>query len=237
VTDTRTRNVIVALPDGTAADWLRVSQILAWHGHPACIPLTAFPVRHHRLLGLITRWSTRHLMDPARHHGSVTRAAGGRLSRLDLARLVIQARNDAAARWQTWNAFVARTTPTARPWETFATDSQKDPDAQRDDKARRTFETQPRVLSMLAYNSYPAAPHHLDPDELTAYQAGEAVYVALHWQQAITGDALVTPDGQFLEPQSPSLADRLRYLADATRVIYGLNPHQHLVSVQAAPAP
>jgi hypothetical protein len=237
VSDTRTRTVIVALPEGTRADWLRIAQILAWHSRPACVPYAAFPVRRGRLAGWISRWFARGLLDAVRRHGGVTHAAGGRRSRLDLPKLAASARDSAAARWWTWNAHVARATKAAQPWEHFLAEHLRDPGKLPLDEARRRFEAQPRVLAMLAYNSYPAAPHHLDPDELAAYQAGEAVYVALHWQHALTGDALVTPDGHLLQPASTTLADRLRYLADATRIVHTLTPRQHLVAVKAAPAP
>jgi hypothetical protein len=84
VSDTRTRTVIVALPEGTSADWLHVSQILTWHARPACVPYPAFPVRRGGLLGWITRWARRNLLDPVRRGDGVLHAAGGPVSRLDL---------------------------------------------------------------------------------------------------------------------------------------------------------
>jgi hypothetical protein len=237
VSETSTRTVIVALPDGTQADWLYLGQVLAWHGHPAAVPHVVFPVRRRRLLGWATRWSARHLLDPVRRRGFVTRAAGGRRSRLDLPRLATLTRNQATARWWTWHGHVARTTPQAKPWEHYLAEHLRDPDKLPLPEARRRFEAQPRVLAMLAYNSYPAAPHALDPEDLAAFQAGEAVYVALHWQHALTGDALITPDGQLLQPASAALADRLRYHADAGRVLATLPGRHHLAAVKAAPAP
>jgi hypothetical protein len=106
----------------------------------------------------------------------------------------------------------------------------RDPDKLQLAEARRRFEAQPRVLAMLAYNSYPAAPWQLDVNDLAAFQAGEAVYVALHWQHALTGDAFITADGHLLEPASPTLADRLRYHADAGRVLAALSGRQHLAA-------
>jgi hypothetical protein len=236
--DTQTRTVIVALPDGTRADWPRVTQILTWLKLPACVPATAFPVRNRGLRGWFTRWSARHLVDAVRRCGSVTHAAGGRLSRIDLHTLATSARDQATARWRTWHAYIARTTPPALPWEEFLATERRDPKRKVTlQEARARFEAQPRVLAMLAYNSYPAAPYQWDLDELAALQAGEAVYVALHWQQAITGDAVVTPEGRLIEPASPSLADQLRYLSEATRVIHSLNRSQHLIAVKAAAAP
>jgi hypothetical protein len=236
-TRTRTRTVIVALPDGTGADWLHVVQVLAWHDRPAVVPFVAFPVRRRRLLGWVSRWTARQLLDPVRRRGAVTGAAGGRLSRLDLPRLASDARDHAAACWRAWQAHIAGATPAAKPWEHYRAEHQQAPSKLPLDQARRRFEAQPRVLAMLAYNSYPAAPHTFDVDDLAAFQAGEAVYVALAWQHALTGDALITPDGQLLEPASGTLADRLRYHADAARILTGLTRTQHLVAVKAAPAP
>ena len=45
MSDTRTRTVIVALPDGTRADWLHLAGVLTWHGRPAAVPYATFPVR------------------------------------------------------------------------------------------------------------------------------------------------------------------------------------------------
>lgn len=237
MSDPCTRTVIVALPDGIRADWLHLGQVLAWHAHPAAVPHVMFPVRRRRLLGWATRWNARHLLDPVRRRGAVTHAAGGPRARLGLPCLAAAARDQAAARWRTWHAHTARTTPAARCWETFLADHHRDPNKLPLPEARRRFEAQPRVLAMLAYNSYPAAPHRLDPDDLAAFQAGEAVYVAVHWQHALTGDALITPDGHLLQPATPSPADRLRYHADAHRVLAALTRRQHLAAVKAAPAP
>jgi len=235
--DSSTRTVIVALPEDAPADWLRIADILSWKGYLACFPYAAFLVRRGRLLGWISRWFTRDLLDAERRHGGVIRAAGGRLSRLDLPRLAATARDEAFARWWAWHDHVASKTPVARSWEDFLAEHHTNPDTLSEATARIRFEGQPRVLAMLAYNSYPAAPHHFDPYRLDEYQGGEAVYLALYWQQAITGDALITPDGRLLEPASERIADRLRYLADASRVVHALQPHQHLVAVKAGQAP
>jgi hypothetical protein len=237
VSDTRTQTVLLALPPGQPASWLHIQQILTWQHRPAAVPYTVFPVRRRRLIGWVTRWTARHLLDPLRHHGAVTTAAGGRLSRLDLPALANAARAQAAARWWTWHAHIARTTPGAKPWEQYQAEHQRDPSKLPLAEARRRFEAQPRVLAMLAHNAYPAVPHTLDVDDLAALQAGEAVYVALHWQHALTGDALITPDGHLLQPATGSLADRLRYHAAAARVLAALSGSQQLVAVRAAPVP
>ena len=239
MSDTQTRTVIVALSEDEKADWLRITQILGWHRLLACVPVTAFPVRSRGLLAWVCSWLSFALLEAIPSYGRVTHAAGGRISRLDLIGLATQARDQAYARYRTWYEFIARTTPPADTWEyMLAANQQQDPKTRVAHQDLRTaFEAQPRVMAMLAYNSYPAVPYQWDLDDLAALQAGEAVYVALHWQEALTGDAVVTPEGRLIEPASRSLADRLRYLADATRVIHGLSPRQYLVAVTAAPAP
>ena len=239
MSDQQTRTVIVALPEGTSPTWWRVAQILAWVKLPAHVPVTVFPVRRSGLRGWISRWLSRHLLDAVRSHGAVTHAAGGQVSRLDLTGLATSTRLAATARWQLWNWQIARNTPVARTWEQMLADNDKQDPKKRlsSDELREQFDQQPRILAMLAFNSYPAAPYQWDLDDLAAFQAGEAVYVALHWQEALVGDAVITPRGELIEPASSSLADRLRYLADATRVIHDLTPRQHLVAVKAAPAP
>lgn len=236
--DPRTRTVIVVLPPGQRADWLKVTAILSFVGLPACLPVPAFAVRRRGLHTWFTRWTSRHLVDAVRRHGRITHAAGGRVCRLDLTGTATNDRHQACARWRTWDQYIARTTPPALPWDEFLARERRTAKGAVDvSKTRSRFEAQHRVLAMLAYNSYPAAPYRWDLDELAALQAGEAVYVALHWQRGIIGDALVTPDGRLLQPASDSLADQLRYLVDATQVIHSLAPGQHVIAVRAAPMP
>jgi hypothetical protein len=67
---------------------------------------------------------------------------------------------------------------------------------------------------------------------LDAYQAGEATYTVVHWQHAIAADALITDDGRLLHPASASLADRLRYLAEAGAYLRGLSRRHQLLAVK-----
>lgn len=227
--------VVIALPAGAAPTWVQVSRILQWHGITAALPVPQFPVRHHGLPGLVTRWTRAGLLAPVRHHGVVRRAGGGRLARLDLHHVVEVARRDATARWWQWKQHIADTTPQARGWEQFLAEHRAGRVSW--EEAARRFHAQPRVLAMLAYNSYPYAPCHLAVDELAAYQAGLTVYTALHWQRPLIGDALVTPWGQLLRPASGSVAAKLRYLTTATQVVHRLTPTDHLIAVHAALPP
>lgn len=233
---TSARTVIVCMPADTPIDWFSASEILDWHDLPAGTPRTMFPVRRSRIVGWVSRWSARHLVHVTRRFGAVMWAAGGRKSRLDLTAAVTQANAAAVYRWRTW-AQVVRATPLARPWADFLAQHTANPGKVSLEEARRRFEEQPRVLAMLAYNTHPSSRGDLDPYELDAYQAGEATYTVVHWQQAITGDALVTDDGRLLEPASGSLADKLRYLAEAGAYLYRLRRSHQILAVTVAAQP
>jgi hypothetical protein len=228
--------VVLPLPAGTDPTWARVSEILRWHHITAALPLAAFPIR--RRTGVQTRWSARGLLAPVRHHGLVTHATGGPMARLDLHHLTCTATANATARWWAWTQHIAATTPPAKQWQHFLTEHRNAPAKVSLAEATRRYGAQPRVLAMLAYNSYPYAPHRFALDDLDAYQAGLTVYVALHWQHPLVADALITRWGQLLQPATTTVADRLQYLTTATQVIHQLDPRDHLVAVRAAiPAP
>jgi hypothetical protein len=165
-----------------------------------------------------------------RRRGAVTRAAGGRRSRFDLTGAAVTANTEAAARWRTW-AQVVRDTPPARSWAEFLAAYTADPKKLSMEEAVRRFEVQPRVLAMLAYNAHPVARHRLDPYDLEAYQAGEATYTVAHRQHAIAADAKITDHRRLLQPASASLADRLRYLAEAGAYLRGLSRRHQLLAV------
>jgi hypothetical protein len=230
------RTVIVCMPADTPIDWFSASEILDWHHLPAGTPRTMFPVRRRRIIGWFSRWSARHLVQATRRFGAVAFAAGGRKSRLDLTAAVTAANAAAVYRWRTW-AQVVRTTPAAKPWGDYLAQHTANPTKVTLEEARRRFEEQPRVLAMLSYNSHPSARVDLDPYELDAYQAGEATYTVVHWQQAITGDAVVTDDGRLLEPASGSLADKLRFLAEAAAYLRKLRRSHQILAVTVGAQP
>jgi hypothetical protein len=230
------RTVIVCMPADRDLDWFSASEILDWHKLPAGTPYTIFPVRRGRIVGWVSRWSGRNLVQAVRRFGAVTYAAGGRKSRLDLTAAVTRANTAAVYRWRTW-AQVVRTTPVARSWGDFLAQHKANPTKVTVEEAKRRFEEQPRVLAMLSYNSHPMSRVQLDPQELDAYQAGEATYAVVHWQQAITGDAVVTDDGRLLEPTSGSLADKLRYLAEAGAYLNKLRRSHQILAVTVGAQP
>jgi hypothetical protein len=225
------RTAIVCLPAGETADWFSASEYLDWHNLPAGTPNPIFPVRRRKILGWITRWSTKDLIGTIHRHGAVTHAAGGRRGRLDLNTLVHQTAAVANYRWKIWS-HVVRYTQAATPISDFIAQHTTNPDKISHEEAIRRFETQPRVLAMLAYTGRTVSRINLDPYELEAYQAGEATYTALHWQQAVCGDLLMTEDGRLLQPVTPTLASKLKYLAEASEYLYRFNRHQHLIAVK-----
>jgi hypothetical protein len=230
------RTVIVCMPADRVIDWFSASEILDWHKLPAGTPHPMFPVRRPRLIGWFSRWSARHLVQAVRRFGAVTHAAGGRKSRLDLTAAVTRANTAAVSRWRTW-AQVVRTTPAARTWGDFLAQHKANPAKVSLEEATRRFEEQPPVLAMLSYNSHPMSRVELDPYELDAYQAGEATYAVVHWQQAITGDAVVTDDGRLLEPTSGSLAGRLRFLTEAGAYLNRLRRSHQILAVTVGAQP
>jgi hypothetical protein len=132
---------------------------------------------------------------------------------------------------------VVGNTPVAKTWGDFLAQHKANPTKVTVEEARRRFEEQPRVLAMLSYNSHPMSRVELDPYELDAYQAGEATYTVVHWQQAITGDVVVTDDGRLIEPASGSLADKLRFLADASAYLHKLRRSHQILAVTVAAQP
>jgi hypothetical protein len=230
-TATPTRTVVVCLPAGTPADWYTVSELVDQHLAGAGVPVHRYPVRHRRLTGLVTRWFGYHLLHPYRRFGAVAYAAGGTVGRLDLTRVVSYASLAATARWRAWHHQVARSTPPARPWEEFLAAHKANPKKVSFADARRRFEAQPRVLAMLSLSALPNAPYVFDPYELGAYQAGEAAYACLYWRTALAGDALITAEGQLLQPAGPTLADRMRYLQQAATYIHRLRRRHQMYAL------
>ncbi|MGJ3224043.1 hypothetical protein ACQEUV_01470 [Micromonospora aurantiaca (nom. illeg.)] len=218
--------VTVCFAPGEDADWFTASEKVNDLLHANGTPARRYHVRHRRLIGWLTRFLGYYLLDAARRFGAVTMAAGGRKGRLDLTGTAAKAAHHAALRWRAWNTHIAATTRPARPFEDYLAHHHADPTKVSLAEARRRFEQQPRVLAMLA--------HHLDPYELSLYQAGEATYAGLHWRIALIGDALITTDGRLLTPASDSVADRFRFLNEACAYLRGLRSSARLCAVAIA---
>lgn len=222
--------VTVCFNPGDDADWFaaseKVNDLMSASGTPA----RRFRVRHRRFIGWLTRFFGYYLLDAVRKFGSITIAAGGRKSRLDLPGMSQVAANEAIARWRAWNTHIKATTPNARTWEDFLAQHKAAPAKVTLAEARRRFEEQPRVTAMLEYGIGQV----FDPYELSAYQAGEATYAGLHWRVALIGDALITTDGRILRAASGSLADRLRFLNEACMYLRTLSNRARLCAVTIA---
>lgn len=222
--------VTVCFAPGDDADWFSASEKVDDLLHAQATPTRRLHVRRRTLIGWITRWLDYQLVDAARQFGAITKAAGGRKSRLDLNGTATIAATHARLRWHAWNQHMNATKATsrdARTWEDFQALHHTDPDKLSLHEARRRFEQQPRILAMLAY----AGPHEFDPYELAAYQAGEHTYAGLHWRTAIVGDLLITTDSRLLKPASDTLADRMRFLNQAIKYLRSLTPSAYLCTV------
>ncbi|MBB5874620.1 hypothetical protein F4553_008054 [Allocatelliglobosispora scoriae] len=223
--------VIICFPAGAEpgpADAVdRLQRLLHFGGHLQ----PRFRIRRAALTGWVSRWSARHLLETRRRNGAVRFAAGGRVGRLDLTATVAAAHAEGTAVWREWDRTVAKGTLRARVWQEFLDRHLADPKALTRTAARRAFEAQPRVVAMIASHGNPAAALRFDPDELEAFQAGEHAFVAVRWQHAITGDALITADGQVLAPVTGSLADRIRYQQRAAAYIQQVKSREYLVAV------
>ncbi|GAA1370291.1 hypothetical protein [Catellatospora chokoriensis] len=227
-----TRTVIVCISASLQEpDWFTASEIVADKLGTAGVPTQRYRVRHRRIVGLVTRWMTGRLVNATRRFGVVRTATGGRLSRLDLSGLALAAAAHAHARWLAWDFHIRRTTPQAKPWEHYLALQRKDPKKLTLTDAKRQFEEQPRVVAMIGLSDHRTAPHQFDPDELAAYQAGQHAYTAMSWQQAIAGHVLITAEGQVLKPASDSMADRLRYLQQASQYVHAMKADQYLVAL------
>jgi hypothetical protein len=228
-TTTKPRTLIVCLPAGTA-DVVTATAAVA--DHVDGIPQLAlrFPVRHRWLIGWVTRWLTYWLVGARRRSGVVTWAAGGRISRLNLTGATGNAYLAAAARWAYWKQVTAGTRE-ASPWEHFLRRHRADPKAMSLDEARRRFLAQPRIQAMQIANAVPGRHHHLDPDEVDAYQAGHHAYTTRHQLAAVAGDAMLTTDGQFLQPASEAFTDVIAYLNQAAGHVHRLGRRQQLVAM------
>ena len=221
------RVVTVCFAPGTDADWFSASEAVNDKLNANGTPDRRYHVKHRGLVGWFTRWFGYFLLDAVRRFGAYTLAAGGRKGRLDLNATAARAANEAVLRWRAFNTHIAATTRPARTWEDFLAQHHADPAKVSINEARRRFEQQPRILAMLAY----AGAHTFDPYELAAYQAGEHAYAGLHWRIALVGDALITTDGRLMEPASPSMADRLRFLNDACAYLRSLRSDARLCAV------
>lgn len=217
------RTIIVCLPTNDPSDWAIALAAVDCHtSGPSTAGPARFPVRHRRLTGLVTRFTTRHLLGAERRFGMVTYATGGRRSRLNLRAAQHTAWYQAWTRWATWRQ-VTSGLRQASPWEQFRRRHLADPDKFPMEQARAQFLAQPMIAAMLAFNANPANRQELDVYEVDAYLAGAHAYATRHMLAAVCGEAMLTTEGRWLEPDSDSFADICAYLKQAADHIHRLS--------------
>jgi hypothetical protein len=232
----RQRRLVVVLPQDYTLAWSTVRQLLVPHGYLDTLPVRAYPILPPGRFAGVRPRRERDLLDVGAADGIVV-AAGGRLSRLDLRQAANRAYGVGRAQWWTWKRQVMRNRLPIRTWESFLAEHDEHPDRLSMAQARQRFESQPRVLAMLALDTHPVEEFRVDPYELEAFQAGELVYATLCWQRALVGDALLGPDGVLHAPATPALADRLHHLRDASALLHALRPDRAVVAVTTTMTP
>ncbi len=176
-------------------------------------------------------WQRRALINVRRgRKGTPTICAGAPISHLDLTLMRNAAAFHAGLRWQQWSQAVAGTRA-AQPWHVIEAQHRADPAKLSLEQARKRFDDQPRINAMRLHNAAnPTAPQ-LDVHEVEVYQAGYQAYQHYHAMTALCGDAMMPTAGDRLQPASDSLADRINYLATATRLLDSLPGPQRIAAV------
>jgi hypothetical protein len=220
------RTMIVCIPDGVTPQMLTT----AHPAHPAFDDTTTFSTRFWATPKL-RLWHRRQLINVRRgRKGTPTGCAGGRLSHLNLTLMRNTAGFHAGMRWQQWHQAVTGTRP-ARPWHEFAAEHRANPAKVRLDEARTRFFAQSRINAMRAYTAANPAAVPLDPYEVEMYQAGQQAYQHYHAMYVICADAIMPLSGDRIQPASDSLADRLTYLHQVTRLLHNLAATQRIAAI------
>jgi hypothetical protein len=227
---TEPRTIIICLPTSSGSDYATVVQAVTGRIIAPTILTATFPVRHRRLSGVITRWSSRHLIGAQRRRGVVHHAAGGRLARLHLRQAGHLAWYEAATRWGIWRQ-VTTGLRQASPWEMFLRRHEADPDKLSLTQARQQYLAQPMISAMLAHNADPTSRCQLDPYELDAYLAGASAYATRHMLAATCGQAMLTADGRWLQPDSGCFADVCAYLKAAAAHLHQLHTSATVLAI------
>jgi hypothetical protein len=221
------RTVLVCFDPSEKPDWFSASERVDDHLQVNGTPVMRFQVRQVSWWKWWLRNRVKSLLN-VRGYGGGQWCSGGQVGLLDLNATIAVAIGDATARYREWKRTIERTTPAARPWSDFLAQHEKDPKKVSWEEARRRFENQPRVIAMLASTGT----YEFDPYELELYQASEDTYVSLFWQTALVGDALITAEGKLVQPASPSMADRARYLRQAGAYVKNLSADHGMCMVK-----
>jgi len=234
------RQVVAVLPPRSPLDPHVVDTLVAPHVNGPYVLTPVIPVhraRRRSLARLCRVGADEDLLQPRRCPDGTLLVAAGRLTHLDLPRLARAALAVAQQRWWTWKHLVADGTPLAVDWQSLLAQHEHDPRRLPLHEARRRYEAQPRVTTMLALRSAHAQLSWMDPDELPSFQAGQTLYCTLAWQQALVGRTLVLADATehghdvAYRPRSGSLTDRIGYLRACMDVLAALPADRAIATV------
>jgi hypothetical protein len=221
-TDPTIRIMIVCVPEGLPGEVFDRRQLDRQFGVQGSIVQRFWAKQPCR------RWHRPHLVDPRK--GQPTPCAGGPLRLLDLDALRRAYGLGAAIRHQTFTT-VVRGTRDARPWVAFVQKHSDDPSKYPRDAAEADFNNQPRVLAIRAHNAVTYTTGQLDVHELEMFQAGPVAYQNYQYLTAVVADAVLTPDGERMQPATARMADRLTYLQQANRHLDTLDEDSRIIAV------
>lgn len=173
-------------------------------------------------------WQRRELFAPRK--GRPVYCAGGPVKLLDLQAMRHAAGVGAGIRHQLWQRIVHGTRP-AQPWTQFHTRHLADPAKYPYERAEADYFNQPRVNAMRMHNAASYGANQVNVAELEMFQAGAMAYQHYSATTAVLGDALLTPDGHKLAPESDALCHRVTYLERAGRYLDTVEADQRLLAV------
>ncbi len=216
------RTMIVCLPDGLPSQALTAATLDRHFGVSGALSprFWASPA--------MWLWQRRELFAPRK--GRPVYCAGGPVRLLDLAGMRHAAGVGAGIRHQLWQRVVHGTRP-ARPWTEFHARHLAEPAKYPQERAEADYFNQPRVNAMRMHNAASYGAAHLEVGELEMFQAGPMAYQHHSATTAVCGDALLTPDGHKLAPESDALCHRVTYLEQAGRYLDTVEPDQRLLAV------
>jgi hypothetical protein len=223
-TEPTIRIMIVCVPDGLPGEVFDRRQLDRHFGVQGSIAQRFWAKHPCRM------WHRQHLVDPRK--GTPTPCAGGPLRLLDLDALRRAYGLGAAIRHQTFTT-VVRGTRDARPWVTFVQRHLDDPTNYPLDRAEADFASQPRILAMRSHNAVTYGTGQLDTGEVEMFQAGPVAYQNYQYLTAAVADAdaVLTPDGERMQPATARMADRLTYLQQANRHLDTLDEDSRIIAV------
>ncbi|GAA1622987.1 hypothetical protein [Actinoplanes couchii] len=162
--------------------------------------------------------------------GKPAYCAGGPVRLLNLDGMRQAAGFAAGVRHQLWQQAIHGTRP-AHSWPVYLRRHLSEPDRYPRQQAEDDFRRQPRVLAVELHNINRPPAEAFDLAELDMYQAGPAAYQHYSAAAAVTGDAVLTRDGNLLAPASDTAPDRVTFLNQASHYLHGVTPQQRLLAL------